>query len=358
MSATMLVLAPMTVIGGVVMALRQDAGLAWLLAVSLPFLVVCLGLVVRQMVPQFRLMQERIDRINGVLREQIVGMRVVRAFVREPEETERFRGVNDQLTATSLVAGRLMALMFPMMLLVINGSSVAVIWFGAERVGRGEMTIGSLVAFLTYFSLILVAVMMATFVALIVPRAAVCAERIGEVLATDSTVRAPANPVTELAARGSLELREVGFHYPGAEHAVLADISFRSLAGQTTAIIGSTGSGKTSLINLVARLFDVTAGQVLLDGVGPSPATSATAGPRRPTRRCGRRSRWPRRPTSCGPCRKGSRRWSPRAAATSRAGSASGSRSPGPSCASPRSTCSTTRSRRSTSPPTRACERR
>ncbi len=267
MGCTMLVVAPMTVLGGVVLALRQDRGLAWLLAVSLPLLLVALGLIIARMVPQFRRMQERIDRINAVLREQIVGMRVVRAFVREPEETARFHEVNSDLTETSLLAGRLMALMFPTVALFINGSSVAVIWLGAGRISSGAMSLGSLVAFLSYFALILVAVTMATIVALMVPRAAVCADRIQEVLDTESSVRASSSPVMEIDGRGSLELRGVGFHYPGAEAPVLSDISFTSLAGQTTAIVGSTGSGKTSLINLVARLFDVTSGAVLIDGV-------------------------------------------------------------------------------------------
>jgi ATP-binding cassette subfamily B protein len=267
MGCTMLVVAPMTVLGGVVLAMRQDAGLAWLLAVSLPLLIVALGVIIWRMVPQFRRMQERIDRINAVLREQIVGVRVVRAFVRAPEETQRFHHDNSDLTETSLIAGRLMALMFPVVGAFINGSSVAVIWIGAGRIDAGQLSLGSLVAFLNYFTLILIAVTMATMVALMVPRAAVCAERIQEVLDTESSVRAAAEPVTELVGRGSLELRDVGFHYPGAEAPVLSGISFTSLAGQTTAIVGSTGSGKTSLVNLMARLFDVTSGQLLIDGV-------------------------------------------------------------------------------------------
>jgi ATP-binding cassette, subfamily B, multidrug efflux pump len=267
MGCTMLVVAPLTVLGGVVLAMRQDSGLAWLLAVSLPLLILALGIVIARMVPQFRRMQERIDKINAVLREQIVGMRVVRAFVREPVETQRFAAVNRDLTETSLLAGRLMALMFPIVGAFINGSSVAVIWLGASRIDAGQLTLGSLVAFLNYFTLILIAVTMATMVALMVPRAAVCAERIQEVLDTPSSVRAAASPVTELVGRGSLELRDVGFHYPGAEEPVLSGITFTSLAGQTTAIVGSTGSGKTSLVNLMARLFDVTSGALLIDGV-------------------------------------------------------------------------------------------
>ena len=267
MTCTMAIAAPITVVGGVLMAVRQDAGLSWLLAVALPVLGIGLGLVVSRMTPLFRLMQERIDNVNRVLREQITGMRVVRAFVREPQEVVRFEQVNEDLTSTSLSAGRLMALMFPIVMLVINGSSVAVVWFGAGRIAAGDMTVGSLVAFLSYFTLILIAVMMATFVAIMAPRAAVCAERIQEVLDTPTSVLVPASPVADLREPGSVELRDVGFGYPGAEAPVLSGITLRSGPGQTIAIIGSTGSGKTTLLNLVARLFDVTSGSVLVGGV-------------------------------------------------------------------------------------------
>ncbi|MCC6388038.1 MAG: ABC transporter ATP-binding protein [Dehalococcoidia bacterium] len=267
MTCTMVIAAPITVVFGVFMAMRQDIGLSWLLAVSLPLLSIVLGTIVSRMVPQFRLMQERLDRINDVLRGQIVGMRVVRAFVRERVETERFHRVNQDLTETSLKAGRLMALMFPTMTFVVNTSSIAVIWFGGHRINDGTMSIGSLVAFLTYLTLIMMAVMMATMTATMAPRAAVSSERILDVLRTTSSVLPPATPVTEVAVRGSLELEDVGFRYPGAEHAVLSGVSLASLPGQTTAIIGSTGSGKTSLVNVVARLFDVTSGSVRIDGV-------------------------------------------------------------------------------------------
>jgi ATP-binding cassette subfamily B multidrug efflux pump len=267
MTCTMVISAPMIVVFGVFMAMRQDLGLSWLLAVSLPLLMIILGVIVSRMVPQFRLMQERLDSINSVLREQIAGMRVVRAFVREPVETERFHEVNADLTDTSLKAGRLMALMFPTMMFVMNSSSIAVIWFGGHRINSGAMSVGSLVAFISYLALIMSAVMMATMVTMMAPRAAVSAERIQEVLATFSSVAPPDVPITQVAERGRLELREVDFRYPGAEHAVLQHISFTSLPGQTTAIIGSTGSGKTSLINVAARLFDVTSGAVLFDGV-------------------------------------------------------------------------------------------
>ena len=267
LACTLAVAAPITVVGGSVMALQQDVGLSWLVVVSLPALGLSVGSVVRKMVPLFRVMQERIDGANSVLREQITGIRVVRAFVREPREVERFAAVNDDLTEVSLRAGRLMALLFPMLLFIINASSVGVIWFGADRIDSGDMTAGSLIAFLSYFTLMLIAVMMAMFVALMAPRASVCAERIVEVLDTSPSVAAPLVPVPVPAGAASLELRHVGFRYPGAEEPVLQGVSFRSLAGRTTAVVGSTGAGKTTLVNLVARLVDVTEGQVLVDGV-------------------------------------------------------------------------------------------
>jgi ATP-binding cassette subfamily B multidrug efflux pump len=267
MTCTLLVAAPITAVGGIVLALREDTGLSWILVVSVPALAICLGLVISRMVPQFRKMQVRIDRVNRVLREQIIGIRVVRAFVREPDETERFDDVNQQVTDVALKAGRLMAFMFPTVAVILNVSSVAVLWLGADRISAGQMTIGSLVAFLVYLTQILMAVMMATFMAVLVPRAAVCAERIQEVLDTPSSVTPPRSPVTAVTSRGSLELRHAGFHYPGAAEPVLSDISFVSSAGQTTAIIGSTGSGKTTLLGLVPRLFDATSGAVLVDGV-------------------------------------------------------------------------------------------
>ncbi len=267
MSCTMVLAAPVTIIGGIIMALRQDAGLSWLLGLSMPVLAVALGTIIGLMVPQFRMMQERLDNVNRVLREQITGIRVVRAFVRERQETGRFETVNDQLTGTSLNAGRLMALMFPIVMLVINGSNSAVVWFGANRIAHGQMTIGSLIAFLTYFTLILMAVMMATFVGVMAPRAAVSAERIQEVLETEPSVVPPIDPVTSLRTPGTLELSNVSFGYPGADSPVLDGISFRVRPGQTTAVVGSTGAGKTTLVNLVARLIDVTAGAVLIGGV-------------------------------------------------------------------------------------------
>ena len=265
MSCTLLVAAPITAVGGVIMALREDVGLSAILLFAVPALVIPITLIVRRMIPQFRLIQERIDLVNRVLREQITGIRVVRAFVREPDEVRRFAAVNDDLTEASLVAGRLMAIMFPIVMLVLNASSVAAIWVGAARLDAGQMQIGALVAFLSYLAQVIMAVMMATFMAIMVPRASVCAERIKEVLDTPSTVVAPAE-VHPPVGRG-LELRDVGFHYPGAEAPVLADISLRVDPGQTLAIIGSTGSGKTTLLNVIPRLYDVTSGSVLVDGV-------------------------------------------------------------------------------------------
>jgi ATP-binding cassette subfamily B protein len=267
MTCTMAITAPLTAIGGIIMAMREDLGLSALLLVSLPVLLVILVIMVSRMVPSFRLMQERIDGVNRVLREQIVGMRVVRAFVREPEESTRFEVENAKLTATSLKTGRLMALMFPVVMIVVNCSSVAVIWFGAGRIQAGSMTIGAMIAFISYFTIILMSIMMATFVVMLAPRAAVSAERIVEILDTDPSVVVADQPVTEVHGAGTLELRNVTFGYPGAEAPVLHDISFTSGPGKITAIIGSTGSGKTTLVNLVPRLVDVTGGAVLVDGV-------------------------------------------------------------------------------------------
>ncbi|WP_314215866.1 ABC transporter ATP-binding protein [Pseudarthrobacter equi] len=271
MSATLMVAAPMLSIGGVIMAIRQDVQLSWLIAVCVPVLLIAVGLIVIRMVPLFRKMQKRIDTVNRVLREQLTGIRVVRAFVREDVETARFTQANADVTDVALQAGRLMALMFPVVMLVLNVSSVAVIWFGSFRIGDGSMQVGTLIAFLSYLMQILMSVMMATFMAVMIPRASVSADRIGEVLGTRSSVLPPLNPVTAAAGgrrrRGELEMRDVGFAYPGADQPVLSGISFTAKAGQTTAIIGSTGAGKTTLVNLMPRLFDVTTGAVLIDGV-------------------------------------------------------------------------------------------
>jgi ATP-binding cassette, subfamily B, multidrug efflux pump len=267
MTCTLLVAAPIMCIGGIFMALKTDLGLAWLLLVSVPVLVIAISLVVVRMIPQFRRMQERIDVVNRVLREQISGVRVVRAFVREPLETKRFATANAELTDTAIRAGRLMALMFPIVMLVLNASSVAVLWFGAHRVNDGDIEIGALIAFLSYLMQILFSVMMATFMAVMVPRASVSADRISEVLATESSVVPPTSPITPRTNTGEISLRGVEFSYPGASEPVLRDISFRARPGTTTAIIGSTGAGKTTLLSLIPRLFDATAGSVSVDDV-------------------------------------------------------------------------------------------
>ncbi len=267
LTCTLMVSAPIMCVGGIIMALRQDIGLAWLIVVSVLVLVAAIGRIVTLMVPQFRLMQTRIDAVNRVLREQITGIRVVRAFVREPVEQRRFGVANAELTDTAVRVGRLMALMFPTVMLVFNVSSVAVLWFGAQRIDAGTMQIGSLTAFLSYLMQILMSIMMATFMLVMVPRAAVCAERLTELLDTETSVVLPSDPVTEVSAHASLELRGVTFQYPGADHPVLCNVDLRAGPGQTTAIIGSTGSGKSTLISLVPRLMDATDGTVLVDGV-------------------------------------------------------------------------------------------
>ncbi|RXR23742.1 ABC transporter ATP-binding protein [Oerskovia turbata] len=268
MAFTIMVMAPIMLVGGVIMALQEDVELSALLLVVVPVLGIVVGLIVSRMVPYFRKMQKRIDAINGVLREQISGIRVIRAFVRERREEERFAVANDRLYDTSLRVGKLMALMFPTVMLVMNATSVAVLWFGAYRVEDG-MQIGALTAFLSYIMYILMAVMMSTMIFMMVPRAAVSAERIGEVLDTETTVVEPAAPM-HLAPRadrtGVITFSGVDFRYPGAEDPVLHDLTFTARPGGTTAIIGSTGSGKTTLLQLVPRLFDATAGSVQIDG--------------------------------------------------------------------------------------------
>ena len=266
-TCTMLVAAPITAIGGFVLALNQDVGLSWILVVAIPLLVVILGIVLVRMVPQFRLMQERIDRINQMLREQLTGVRVVRAFVREPQESERFAHGNELLTDTALRSGRLMALMFPIVNVVVNISSVAVLWIGSNRIADGSISVGSMIAFLTYLIQILMAVMMATFMAALLPRATVSAERIQEVLNTPISILVARDPITQVSDIASLELKHVGFSYPGAAQPVLHDVSVTCRAGEVLAIIGSTGSGKTTLMNLIPRLTDATTGVVYVDGV-------------------------------------------------------------------------------------------
>ena len=268
MTCTVLVAAPITMVGGVLLALQQDVQLTGLLLVGIPLLLGVVGFLIVKLVPEFQRMQGWIDRVNLVLREQLLGIRVVRAFTREPEEVERFAGANGDLTATSLRVGRLMAYMLPAIMLILNGSSVAALWIGGDRIGDGDLQVGQLIAFLSYLVQILAAVMTATFMAILVPRAAVSAQRIEEVLATKSSIVDAAQPNTNLPDRVcTLEFSDVGFQYPGAEGPVLSGITFTARRGETIAIVGGTGSGKTTLVNLIPRLFDATHGSVSVDGV-------------------------------------------------------------------------------------------
>ena len=267
MGATMLVTAPLLAIGGVIMALQQDVGLSWLIAVAVPGLLLVATLIVSRMVPLFRAFQTKLDTINRILREQLTGVRVVRAFVREDIEAERFRGANHDIMVVGRKVGSLFVLLFPLAMLVLNVTVVGVIWFGGIQVDAGAVEIGTLFAFMQYVGQILMGVLMATFMTIMIPRAAVSAERISEVLASESTLTRPENPVTEFPTPGAVAFRGVAFTYPGAESAVLADITFEAARGETVAIVGSTGAGKSTLISLIPRLFDVTAGSVSVGGV-------------------------------------------------------------------------------------------
>ncbi|CAM5413342.1 ABC transporter ATP-binding protein OS=Streptomyces tendae OX=1932 GN=GUR47_10075 PE=4 SV=1 [Streptomyces tendae] len=267
MTFTLMASAPIMCVGGIVMALGLDVPLSGVLLGVVPVLAICVTLIVRRLRPLFRKMQVRLDTVNRVLREQITGNRVIRAFVRDEYEQQRFRKANTELTEVALGTGNLLALMFPVVMTVVNLSSIAVVWFGAHRIDSGGMQIGDLTAFLAYLMQIVMSVMMATFMFMMVPRAEVCAERIQEVLETESSVVPPLAPVTELRRHGHLEIREAGFRYPGAEEPVLRNIGLVAKPGETTAVIGSTGSGKSTLLGLVPRLFDATEGEVLVDGV-------------------------------------------------------------------------------------------
>ena len=267
MLLAMMVTAPIMMIGGVVMAVREDVGLSWLVAVAVPLLGLSVGLVIWRMIPHFQAMQRAVDTVNRILREQITGIRVVRAFVREDVERERFAGANRTYTGTALAVGRLMALAFPIVMVIFNASTVAVFWFGAHRVEAGEMEVGALIAFMQYLVQILMSVMMATFMSMMLPRASVSAGRILEVLDTESTVHAPSEPVAIPAGPVGVELRSATFAYPGAEEPVLREVSFTATPGTTTAVVGSTGAGKSTLVSLVPRLYDVTSGGVLVGGV-------------------------------------------------------------------------------------------
>jgi ABC-type multidrug transport system fused ATPase/permease subunit len=268
MTATVLVTAPIMCVGGIIMAIHQDAGLSWLLVVSVPVLAVANYLIVSRMLPIFRSMQQRIDTINRVLREQLSGIRVVRAFAREPFEQQRFAAANHAVSDAALAAGRWQALMLPVTTLTINISSVALIWFGGLRIDAGRMQVGSLIAFLSYFMQILMAVLMATLILVILPRASVCAERITEVLDTRTAITNPSSPLRPSdGIRGAVALDDVSFSYPGAERPVLEGVSFTASPGTTTAIVGGTGSGKSTLVSLICRLYDVTTGSIHVDDV-------------------------------------------------------------------------------------------
>lgn len=270
MGLTMMITAPLMSIGGLAMALRTDPGLSWLVWVAIPLLVVLLLLIMRRLMPLFRSMQGRIDDINGVLREQVVGMRVVRAFVREDHERQRFAGVNDELSGISLRIGQLFVLMFPLIMMILHLATAAVLWFGGHRVDEGLLEVGQMTAFTQYLLQILMALMMGVFMMMMVPRAMVSAERIGEVLRTETSLHEPLQPQAPQRLEGVVEFRGVSYSYPGAEAPVLEGISFTARPGTTTAIIGSTGAGKTTLLHLIPRLDDPTHGQVLLDGAETS----------------------------------------------------------------------------------------
>ncbi|MCX2963597.1 ABC transporter ATP-binding protein [Gordonia aquimaris] len=266
MSTAILVMAPIMCIGGIAMGIHVAPGLSWLLAIAVPILGLTMALIIARMIPGFRAMQERIDAVNRVLREQITGIRVVRAFVRERHEIDRFGRANDHLADATLRVGRLMALMFPLVMLITNVTIVAVIWFGGHAVSDGSVEIGALTAMMSYAMQIMMSVMMASFLAMMAPRATVCAERIWEVLDTDTSVVSPTDPVGFATEPSTVEFRGAEFRYPGADDPVLRDIGFRVEKGTTTAIVGSTGSGKTTVLGLIPRLIDVTAGAVLVGG--------------------------------------------------------------------------------------------
>ncbi|MBU4464563.1 MAG: ABC transporter ATP-binding protein/permease [Actinobacteria bacterium] len=267
MGSTMLVTAPMLAIGGIIMAVQQDVGLSWLIAIAVPALLILAGLVISRMVPLFRSFQAKLDGLNRIMREQLTGVRVVRAFVREPIEEERFRGANTDILVIGRKVGSLFVVLFPLAMLVLNITVVGVIWFGAIQVDAGEIQIGTLFAFMQYIGQILMGVLMASFMTIMIPRAAVSAERIGEVLASESTLVRAENAVTEFAEPGTVRFDNAEFTYPGAESPVVQGITFEARRGETVAIVGSTGSGKTTLISLIPRLFDVTGGAVRVGGV-------------------------------------------------------------------------------------------
>jgi len=353
MALNVMILAPIMCVGGIIMALREDVPLSSLLVVIIPLMFLVIGTLATRAMPLFRAMQVKIDRINQLMRENLSGIRVIRAFVRTEHEEQRFDVGNADLTDTSLRVNRLFALMIPALFAILNLSTVAILWFGGLRIDSGAMPIGNLLAFLQYVMQILFAVMMATIMFIMVPRAMASAERIAKVLETDVSLTDPEAPADVSTARGLVEFRDLEFRYPGAEEPVLRGITFTASPGQTTAIVGSTGSGKSTLINLLPRFYDATEGGVLIDGVdvrdmrqedlwaliglipqqaylfgARSRATCGMGTSRPPTTTSGTRSGSRRRRGSCPRCKAGWRRRSTRVARMSRAASASGSRSP------------------------------
>ena len=267
MGATMLVTAPVMAVGGIIMAVTRAPGLSWLIGVSVPVLLVAVGLIVGRMLPLFRSYQDRLDAINRVMREQLTGIRVIRAFVREQAERQRFEGANTDIARVGEGVGRLFVLLFPLVMLVLDVTIVGVIWFGGHRVGDGEVEVGTLIAFMSYLMQILMGIVMASFMTIMIPRAAVCAERISEVLATPPTITSSPDAVDTFPAPGTVEMRDVTFVYPDADARVLAEVSFTVQPGTTTAIVGSTASGKSTIVRLLARLLEASSGQVLVGGV-------------------------------------------------------------------------------------------
>ena len=266
MSCTMLVTAPVMAVGGIIMAVTRAPGLSWLIAVSVPVLLVAVGFIVSRMLPLFRSYQDKLDAINRVMREQLTGIRVIRAFVREEAETERFEDANTDIAWVGERVGRLFVLLFPLVMLVLDVTIVGVIWFGGHRVGDGDVEVGTLIAFMSYLMQILMGIVMASFMTIMIPRAAVCAERISEVLATPPTITSSPDAVDTFPTPGTVEMRHVTFVYPDADARVLAEVSFTVEPGTTTAIVGSTASGKSTVVRLLARLLEASSGQVLIGG--------------------------------------------------------------------------------------------
>ena len=266
MGCTMLVTAPVMAVGGIIMAVTRAPGLSWLIGVSVPVLLVAVGLIVSRMLPLFRSYQDRLDAINRVMREQLTGIRVIRAFVREEAETERFEDANTDIAWVGERVGRLFVLLFPLVMLVLDVTIVGVIWFGGHQVGDGDVEVGTLIAFMSYLMQILMGIVMASFMTIMIPRAAVCAERISEVLATPPTITSSPDAVDTFPAPGTVEMRHVTFVYPDADARVLAEVSFTVEPGTTTAIVGSTASGKSTVVRLLARLLEASSGQVLIGG--------------------------------------------------------------------------------------------